>query len=103
MLIMRIKERSLLFKRLGKTRRNSIWIRGRRELIHPFSGTILRDNHILESPGRLKWVGRCQDNHLWNVGAVKETIGTKISPTGMIKCKRSTMFSKLKNWRRWAV
>jgi hypothetical protein len=48
------KERSLLSERLGKTRRNSRWIRGRRELRHPFSETVLKDNHLLESPGRLK-------------------------------------------------
>jgi hypothetical protein len=37
---MRSKEKSPLFGRLGKTRRNSIWIRGRRELSHPFSENI---------------------------------------------------------------
>jgi hypothetical protein len=79
------KERSLLSGRLGKIRRNSIWIRGRRELSHPFSEIVLRDNHLLGSPGRLKWVGKCQDCHLWNVGVVKGTIGTHISPTEMIK------------------
>jgi hypothetical protein len=79
------KERSLLSRRLGKTRRNSIWIRGRRGLSHPFSETVLKDIQLLESPGRLKWVGKCQDHHLWNVGVVKETIGTNISPTEMKK------------------
>jgi hypothetical protein len=48
------KERRLLSIRLGKTRRNSIWIRERRELSHPFSETVLKDCHLLESPGRLK-------------------------------------------------
>jgi hypothetical protein len=75
------KERSLLSGRFGKTRRNSRWIRGRRELSHPFSETVLRDNHLLESLERLKWVGKCQDRHLWNVGVVKGTIGTNIAPT----------------------
>jgi hypothetical protein len=79
------KERSLPSGRLGKTRRNSRWIRGRRELSHPFSGTVLKDNHLLEILGRLKWVGKCQDRHLWNVGVVKGTIGTEIAPTKMIK------------------
>jgi hypothetical protein len=37
------KEKSLLFERLGKTRRYSRWIRGRRELNHPFSKTFLKD------------------------------------------------------------
>jgi hypothetical protein len=48
------KERSLLFGSLGKTRRNSRWIRGRRDLSHPFSGTILKDSQVLESPKKLK-------------------------------------------------
>jgi hypothetical protein len=51
---MRSKERSLLSRRFEKTRRNSIWIRGRRELRHPISGTILQDSQVLESPERLK-------------------------------------------------
>jgi hypothetical protein len=82
---MRGKERSLHSGKLGKTRRNSRWIRGRRELSHPFSETIPRENHLLESPGRLKWVGKFQDYHLWNVGVVKGTIGTYIALTKMIK------------------
>jgi hypothetical protein len=51
---MRSKERSLLSRRLGKTRRNSRWIRVRRELRHPFSERLIKDNYLLESPGRLK-------------------------------------------------
>jgi hypothetical protein len=82
---MRKKERSLLSGRLGKTRRNSRWTRGRRELNHPFSERVLRDNDVLENPGRLNWVGKSQDNHLWNVGVVKGNTGTEIFPTGMIK------------------
>jgi hypothetical protein len=82
---MSCKERSLLSVRLGKTRRNSGWIKGRRELSHPFSETVLKENHLLESPRRLKWVGRCQDSHLGNVGDIKETIGAEISPTEMTK------------------
>ena len=79
------KEKSPLSTRLGKTRRNSRWIKGRRELRQPFSETVLRDNHLLECPGRLKWVGNFQDRHLWNVGVVKGTIGREISHTEMIK------------------
>jgi hypothetical protein len=41
---------SLLSKELGKTRRNSIWSRGRRGTSHPSSETVLRDNKPLESP-----------------------------------------------------
>jgi hypothetical protein len=48
------KEKSPLSGRLGKTRRNSRWIRGRRELSHPFSEIALKDSQFLESPGRLK-------------------------------------------------
>jgi hypothetical protein len=48
------KEKSPLFRRLGKTRRISRWIRGKRELSHPFSKTILKEIHILESPERMK-------------------------------------------------
>jgi hypothetical protein len=48
------KDKSPLSRRLEKTRRNSRWIRGRRELSHPFSETVLKDNQVLESPGRPK-------------------------------------------------
>jgi hypothetical protein len=48
------KEKSPLFGRLGKTKRNSRWIRGRRELSHPFLEIALKDSQVLESPGRLK-------------------------------------------------
>jgi hypothetical protein len=48
---MRSKEKSPLSGRLGKTRRNSIWIREIRELSHPFSETVLKDNQVLESLG----------------------------------------------------
>jgi hypothetical protein len=51
---MRSKEKIPLSGRLGKTRRNSRWIKGRRELSHPFSKTILKGSQVLESPGRLK-------------------------------------------------
>jgi hypothetical protein len=79
------KEKSLPFRRLGMTRKSSRKNRGRREINHPFSEIVLKDNCLLESPGRLKWVGKCQGCHLWNVGVVKKTIGTWIAPTEMIK------------------
>jgi hypothetical protein len=100
---MNSKEKGLLFGRLGMIRRSSGKSRGRRERSLPFSGIVLRDNHLLESPGKLKWVSRCQDRHLWSVGVVKETIGTEIALTEKKKREPSTMFSKLKQWRIWAV
>jgi hypothetical protein len=100
---MNSKEKSLLFERLGMTRGSLRRNRGRRETNLPFSETVLRDNHPLESPGRLKWVNKCPDHHIWSVGAVKETIGTETAPTEKIKRELSTMFSKLKQWRIWAV
>jgi hypothetical protein len=51
---MRNKYKIPLSGSLGKTRRNSIWIIGRRELSHHFSKISLKENQVLESPGRLK-------------------------------------------------
>jgi hypothetical protein len=93
------EEKGLLFGRLGMIRRSSRKSRGRREMSLPFSEIVLRDNHPLESLGRLKWVRKCQDHHLWSVGVVKGTIGTETAPTEKIKREPSTMFSKLKQWR----
>jgi hypothetical protein len=84
-------------------RRSSGKSRGRREISLPFLETVLGDSHLSESPRRLKWVSKCPDCHLWSVGVVKETIGTKTAPTEKIKREPSTMFSKLKQWRIWAV
>jgi hypothetical protein len=39
-----------LSKRLGKTKRNSRWIRGRRELSHHSSEIIHRDKKCLKNP-----------------------------------------------------
>jgi hypothetical protein len=38
------KEKIPLSRRIGKTRRNSIWIRGRRELSHNFLEIALKDS-----------------------------------------------------------
>jgi hypothetical protein len=46
--------KSPLSERLGKTRRNSRWIKGRRELSHPFSEIALKDSQFIESQGRMK-------------------------------------------------
>jgi hypothetical protein len=79
------KNKSPLSKKLGKTRRSLRGSIGKMETNHHFSSVVLKDNHLLESPGRLKWVEKCQDSHQWNVGAVKEIIGTNIVPTEMTK------------------
>jgi hypothetical protein len=44
------KKQGQLSKNLGKTKRNSRWIRRRRELSHHSSEIILRDNQLLENP-----------------------------------------------------
>jgi hypothetical protein len=75
------RDKILPSRRLGKTRRSSRRNRGRRETSLPFSEIVLRDNHLLESLERMKWVVNCQGRHLWSVGVVKETIGTNISHT----------------------
>jgi hypothetical protein len=69
----------------------------------PFFRTVLGDSHLLESPGKLKGVRRCQDRHLWSVGVVKGTIGTETTPTEKIKREVSILFSKMKQWRIWAA
>jgi hypothetical protein len=79
------KEKGLLFRRLGMIRRSSGKSRGRRETSLTFSGIVLKENHLLGSPGRLKWVRKCQDHHLWSVGDVKATIGTDTAPIEKIK------------------
>jgi hypothetical protein len=100
---MNSKEKSLLFRRLGMTRRGLRRNRGRRETSLPFSGTVLEDSHLLESSGKLKGVRKCQDCHLWSVGVIKGTIGTKTTPTEKIKRELSILFNKMKQWRIWAV
>ena len=72
-------------KRLGKTIRSSRKSRGRKELSHPFSETVVKESHLFENLERMKWVEKCQDKHLWSVGVVKETIGIDIAPAEVIK------------------
>jgi hypothetical protein len=79
------KEKILPFGRLGMTRRGLRKNRGRRETSLPFSGTVLGDSHLLESSGKLKGVSRCQDRHLWSVGAINGIIGTETAPIEKIK------------------
>ena len=97
------KEKGLLFGRLGMIRRSSGKSRGRRETSLPFSEIVLRDNHPLGSPRRLKWVNKCPDHHLWSVGDVKGTIGIETTPREKIKREPSTMFGKLKKSRIWVA
>jgi hypothetical protein len=44
------KNQGQLSKKLGKTKINSRWIRGRRDLSHHSSEIIHRDNKLLKSP-----------------------------------------------------
>jgi hypothetical protein len=97
------KEKILPFGRLGMTRRGLRKNRGRRETCFPFSETVLEDSHLLESPGKLKGVSRCQDRHIWSVGVVKGIVGIETAPTEKTKLKLSILFSKLKQWRIWAA
>jgi hypothetical protein len=82
---MNSKEKGLPIGRLGMIRGSLRRNRGRRETSLPFLEIVLGDSHLLESPGKLKGVSRCQDRHLWSVRAVKGIIGTKIAPTEKIK------------------
>jgi hypothetical protein len=47
-----------LSKTIGKTKINSRWIKGRRDLSHHYSKIILRDNKLLENPERLRQGGQ---------------------------------------------
>jgi hypothetical protein len=44
------KNKEELSKNLGNTKRNSRWIRGRRDLSHHSLEIILRDNQLIENP-----------------------------------------------------
>jgi hypothetical protein len=96
------RKQGQLSKRLGKTKRNSRWIRGRRDLSHHSSEIIHRDNKLLENPERLTQGVKGQGNHLFNVGVVKEIIGSEIVLTEVKKEGLFTMYNKLKQWRTWA-
>jgi hypothetical protein len=79
------KKQGQLSKNLGKTKRNSRWIRGRRELSHHSLGIILKDNQLLENPKRLRQEVKGQGIHLFNVGVVKEITCSKIVLTEVKK------------------
>jgi hypothetical protein len=100
---MNSKEKGLSFRRFGMIRGSLRRNRGRRETSLPFSKIVLGDSHLLESPGKLKGVSRCQDRHLWSVGVVNGIIGTKTTPIEKTKQELSILFSKLKQWRIWAA
>jgi hypothetical protein len=79
------KKQGHISKRLRKTKRNSRWIRGRRELSHHSSKIIHRDNKHLKNPERLTQGVKGQGNHLFNVGVVNEIIGSDIVLTEVKK------------------
>jgi hypothetical protein len=79
------KTQGQISKNLGKTKKNSRWIRGRRDLSHHSSEIIHRDNKLLEIPERLRQEVKGQGNHLFNVGVVKEIICTNIFLTEVKK------------------
>jgi hypothetical protein len=75
------KEQGQPSKNLGKKKRNSRWIKGRKELSYHSSKIILRDTQLLENPERLRQGVKGQGNHLFNVRVVKEIICLDIVPT----------------------
>ena len=79
------KKKGQLSNKLGKTRRNSRWIRGRSELSHHSSKTILRDNQLPENPKWWRQGVKDQGNHLFNVRVVKEIICLEIVLTEVKK------------------
>jgi hypothetical protein len=95
------KKQGQLSKKLGKTKRNSRWIKERRGLSHHSSEIILRDNQLLENPERLRQEVKSQCNHLFNVGVVKEITCSMIVLTEVKKGGLFTMYNKLKQWRTW--
>jgi len=96
------KKQGQLSKKLGKTKRSSRWIKGRRDLSHHSSEIIHRDNKLLENLERLRQGVKGQGRHLFNVGIVKEITCTEIVLTEVKKGELFTMYSKLKQWRTWA-
>jgi hypothetical protein len=95
------RKKGQISKKIGKTKRNSRWIRRRRDLSHHSLEIIHRDNKILEIPERLRQEVKVQGNHLFNVGVVKEIICSEIVLTEVKKGEIFTMYSKLKQWRAW--
>jgi hypothetical protein len=67
-----------LSKNFGKTRRNTIWNRGRRGLSQHYSEIILKDNQLLENPKRLRQEVKGQGIHPFNVKVVWEIISIDI-------------------------
>jgi hypothetical protein len=79
------KKQGQLSKKLGKKKRNSIWIRGIRELSHHYLEIILREKKLIENAERLRQGVKFQGNHLFNVGVVKEIICPEIVLTEVKK------------------
>jgi hypothetical protein len=72
-------------KKIGKTRRNTSWNKGKRGLRHHSSEIILRENQLLENLERLRQGGKGQGSHLFNVGVVREIICINIVLTEVKK------------------
>ena len=85
-----------LSKRLGKTKRNSRWIKGSRVLSHHFLEIICRDRKLLKNPERLTQGVKGQGSDLCNVGVVKEIIGSEIVLTEVKKVGLFTVYITLK-------
>jgi hypothetical protein len=77
--------------------------RGRRETSLPFSETVIRNSHRLESREGLRRVHKDRDRHPFSVGVVKETTSIEIVPIKMVRQELYILFSKLKQWRIWAA
>jgi hypothetical protein len=90
------KKKGQLSKNLGNTKRNSRWIRGRRDLRHHSLEIIHRDKKLLESPKQLKHGVKGQGSHLFNVGVVKDITCSEIVLTEVKKGELFTMYNKFK-------
>jgi hypothetical protein len=89
------RKQGQLSKRPGKTKINSRWIKGRRDLSHHSSEIIHRHNKHLRNPERLTQGVKGQGKHLFNVGVVKEIIGSEIVLTEVKKVGLFTMYRQV--------
>jgi hypothetical protein len=83
-------------KKIGKTKQNSRWIKGRRGLSHHSSEIDHKERKLLRNPERWTHEIKGQGNHLFNVGVVK---GITCSEIVLIEVKKGglfIMYSKLK-------
>jgi hypothetical protein len=73
------------FQKSWEDKKNSRWIRGRRDLRHHSSKIIHQGQQLLENPERLRQGVKGQGSHLFNVGVVKEIICSEIVLTEVKK------------------